>query len=52
MLQQGKAKKFRVDFLVPVMGLLEDGVLGDSVMPVRVRGELATMVNELRVGLG
>ena len=50
-LQQGKAKKFRVGFLVPVMGLLEDGVLGDSVMPVRVRGELAAMVNELRVGL-
>ena len=50
-LQQGKAKRFRVDFLVPVMGLLEDGVLGDSVMPVEVRGELAAMVNELRVGL-
>ena len=40
-----------MDFLVPVMGLLEDGVLGDSVMPVEVRGELAAMVNELRVGL-
>ena len=39
-LQQGKAKKFRVGFLVPVMGLLEDGVLGDSVMPVRVRESL------------
>ena len=50
-LQQGKAKKFRVGFLVPVMGLLEDGVLGDSVMPVRGREELAAMVNELRVGL-
>ena len=50
-LQQGKAKKFKVDFLVPVMGLLEDGVLGDSGMPVRVRGELAAMVSELRVGL-
>ena len=50
-LRQGKDKKFRVGFLVPVMGLLEDGVLGDSVMPARVRGELAAMVNELRVGL-
>ena len=51
-LQQGKAKKFKVDFLVPVVGLLEDGVLGDSAIPVRVRGELAAMVDELRVGLG
>ena len=43
--------KFRVGFLVPVMGLLEDGVLGDSVMPARVREELTAMVNELSVGL-
>ena len=51
-LQQGKAKKkFRVSFLVPVAGLLEDGVLGNNVIPARARRVLAAMVNELRVGL-
>ena len=50
-LQQGKARRFGVGFLVPVMGLLEDGVLEHSMMPVRARAELAAMINELRVGL-
>jgi hypothetical protein len=50
-LQQGKAKRFRVSFLVPVAGLLENGVLGDDVIPARAQRELAAMVSELRVGL-
>ena len=51
-LQEEKAKKrFRVSFLVPVAGLLEDGVLGNNVIPARDRRMLAAMVNELRVGL-
>jgi hypothetical protein len=50
-LQQGKAKRFRVSFLLPVAGLLEDGVIADHMMPARARGELAAMVKELRLGL-
>ena len=49
-LQQGKAKRFRVSFLLPVAGLLEDGVIGDHMMPAGARGELAAMVRELRFG--
>ena len=51
-LQQEKAKKrFGVSFLVPVAGLLEDGVLGDNVISARAREVLAAMIKELRVGL-
>ena len=52
MLQRRMAKKkFKVSFLIPVAGLLEDGVLRTKMMPPHVRKELRAMLNELRVGL-
>ncbi len=44
-------KLFMGPFLMPVAGLLEEGVLGDDVMPAKARKELQAMVEELRVGL-
>jgi hypothetical protein len=51
-LQQGNAtKKFSPPFLMPVAGLLEEGVLSDEAMPPKARVQLAAMVEELRVSL-
>ena len=51
-LQQGKArKKFKVNCLIPVAGLLEVGVLEDNVIPAQAQRELSAMVSELRIGL-
>ena len=49
--QNDVTKLFMGPFLVPVVGLLEEGVLGDDAMPARARKELQAMVEELRVGL-
>lgn len=51
-LQQGVAiKTFTGPFLIPLSGLLDDGVLGHEAMPSMARKELAAMVAELRMGL-
>ena len=49
-LQKGNLiKKFSGPFLIPLSGLLEDGIFGDDKMPPQARNELLAMVNGLRV---
>ena len=51
-LQQGRGtKKYLAPFLMPVAGLLDENVLGDTVMSSKARQELLTMIEELRLGL-
>ena len=51
-LQQGRGTKlYTGPFLMPVAGLLDKGVLDQSVLSPRARSELLTMVQEFRVGL-
>ena len=51
-LQQNDVPKLFVgSYLMPVAGLLEDGVLDEDTIPAKVRKELQEMVEELRVGL-
>ncbi len=52
-LQQGRCRKIYVGpFLMPLAGLLDEGVVDEALLPAAARRELQAMIQELGAGVG